>query len=82
MRRLSRSTQGRSSAASEVYEGQVSVKPVRELTQREIGHDNPEFRLVEDTLHFLSHIYSREVALDDAVSVIHFSEVIEFPSLK
>ena len=59
-----------------------AVKPVRELTQREIERDNPEFRLVEDTLHFLSHIYSREVALDDAVSVIHFSEVIEFPSLK
>ena len=60
----------------------VTVKPVRELTQREIERDNPEFRLVEDTLHFLSHIYSREVALDDTVSVIHFSEVIEFPSLK
>ena len=55
---------------------------MRELTQREIERDNPEFRLVEDTLHFLSHIYSREVALDDTVSVIHFSEIIEFPSLK
>jgi hypothetical protein len=61
---------------------EVDVKPIRELTQREIERDNPEFRLVEDTLHFLSHIYAREVALDDTVSVIHFSEVIEFPSLK
>ena len=61
---------------------EVDLTPVRELTPREIEHDNPEFRLVEDTLHFLSHIYSREVALDDTVSVIHFSEIIEFPSLK
>ena len=41
---------------------QVDVKPIRELTQREIERDNPEFRLVEDTLHFLSHIYAREVS--------------------
>lgn len=60
----------------------VDVKPLRELTQRDIERDNPEFRLVEDTLHFLSHIYSREIMLDDSVSVIHFSEVIEFPTLK
>ena len=26
---------------------QVDVKPIRELTQREIERDNPEFRLVE-----------------------------------
>ena len=60
----------------------VEVKPIRELTQREIERDNPEFRLVEDTLHFLSYIYARDITLDDVVSVIEFSEVIEFPSLK
>lgn len=60
----------------------VEVKPIRELTQREIERDNPEFRLVEDTLHFLSYIYAREISLDDEVSVIEFSEVIEFPPLK
>jgi hypothetical protein len=60
----------------------VDVKPLSELTQRDIERDNPEFRLVEDTMHFLSHIYSREVALTDTVSVVHFSEVVEFPSLK
>jgi len=37
---------------------------------------------VEDTIHFLSHIYAREITLDDEISVIHFSEVIEYPSLK
>ncbi len=61
---------------------QVDIKPLRELTQREIERDNPEFRLVDDTVNFLSQIYSREVALDDTVSIVHFSEVIEFPSLR
>ena len=61
---------------------QVDHKRIRELTQREIERDNPEFRLVEDTIHFLSHIYAREITMDDEVSVIHFSEVIEYPSLK
>lgn len=60
----------------------VDVKPLRELTQRDIERDNPEFRLVDDTIHFLSHLYSRDITLDDTVSVIHFSEVIEFPPLK
>ena len=60
---------------------QVDVKPIRELTQREIERDNPEFRRVDDTLQFLSQIYSREVAMDDPVSVVHFSEVNEFPPL-
>lgn len=60
----------------------VEVKPIGELSQREIERDNPEFRLIDDTVHFLSHIYSREITLDDMVSVIHFSEVVEFPGLK
>ncbi|MCB0873807.1 MAG: ASCH domain-containing protein [Actinobacteria bacterium] len=60
---------------------QVDVKPIRELSQRDIERDNPEFRLVEDTMQFLSKIYSREVSIDDTVSVVHFSEVIEFPPL-
>lgn len=60
---------------------QVDIKPIRELSQRDIERDNPEFRLVEDTVQFLSQIYSRDVTIDDTVSVVHFSEVIEFPPL-
>ncbi|MFN8111100.1 MAG: ASCH domain-containing protein [Thermoleophilia bacterium] len=60
---------------------QVDVKPLRELSQRDIERDNPEFRLVEDTLQFLSQIYARDVTIDDMVSVVHFSEVHEFPPL-
>lgn len=59
----------------------VAVKRAGDLSQREIERDNPEFRLVEDTRQFLSHIYSRGVTDDDEVTVVHFSEVIEFPPL-
>ena len=60
---------------------EVTFKRVGDLTQREIERDNPEFRLVEDIVQFLSHIYSRDITEDDEVTVVHFSEVIEFPPL-
>ncbi len=59
----------------------VAVKRVGDPTQREIERDNPEFRLVEDTRQFLAHIYSRDITDDAEVTVVHFSEVIEFPPL-
>ena len=40
----------------------VEVKRVRELSPRDIEHDNPEFRRVEDTVHFLEQIYGREIS--------------------
>jgi hypothetical protein len=55
----------------------VEVKRVRELSPRDIEHDNPEFRRVEDTTHFLQQIYGREVDGEDIVTVIRFSQVIE-----
>jgi hypothetical protein len=55
----------------------VEVKRVRELSPRDIEHDNPEFRRVEDTTHFLQQIYGRQVDTDDVVTVIRFSQVIE-----
>lgn len=56
---------------------EVEVKRVRELSPRDIEHDNPEFRRVEDTVHFLEQIYGREVSHEDLVTVIRFSQVIE-----
>ena len=55
----------------------VQVKPVRELTQREIERDNPEFRRVEETRGFLERIYDRPIDADAQVTVIHFSQVVE-----
>jgi hypothetical protein len=57
----------------------VEVKRVRELSPRDIEHDNPEFRRVEDTTHFLEQIYGRTVSEDDTVTVVRFSEIKETP---
>ena len=58
---------------------QVEVKRVRDLTPRDIEHDNPEFRRHEEMIHFLEQIYGREVGLEDTVTVVRFSQIIENP---
>ncbi len=58
----------------------VEVKKVEELSPRDIEHDNPEFRRVEDTVEFLGKIYSRPISMDDTVTVVRFSQIVERPS--
>ena len=53
----------------------VEVKPLREVSPREIQHDNPEIRHIDEFTHFLGQLYNREVTEDDTVTVIHFSEI-------
>ena len=55
----------------------VEVKSMRELSPRDIEHDNPEFRRVEDLMSFLQQIYDRPVDLDDVVTVVRFSQIVE-----
>jgi hypothetical protein len=58
----------------------VEVKRVSELSPRDIEHDNPEFRRLDETVHFLEQIYGRSVSEDDLVTVVRFSEIKETPS--
>ena len=58
----------------------VEVKPVRELSPRDIEHDNPEFRRLDETVHFLEQIYGRSIDHGDTVTVVRFSEISERPS--
>src|SRR5438874_13778954 len=58
---------------------QVEVKRVRDLSPRDIEHDNPEFRRIEEMVHFLEQIYGRKVDMDDQVTVVRFSQIIENP---
>jgi hypothetical protein len=58
----------------------VEVKRVEDLSPRDIEHDNPEFRRLEDTVQFLEKIYSRSISMDDTVTVIRFSQIVERPS--
>ena len=48
----------------------VDVKRVKDLSPRDIEHDNPEFRRTEELVHFLEQIYGREVSLEDTVTVV------------
>ena len=57
----------------------VDVKRVGELSPRDIEHDNPEFRRTEEMVNFLEQIYGRDVTLDDTVTVVRFSQIIENP---
>lgn len=57
----------------------VEVKKVAELSPRDIEHDNPEFRRLEDEVKFLEQIYGRAVDQDDIVTVIRFSQIVEPP---
>ena len=58
---------------------QVEVKRVKELSPRDIEHDNPEFRRLEDERKFLEQIYSRPILEEDLVTVIRFSQITESP---
>jgi len=58
----------------------VEVKKVKDLSPRDIEHDNPEFRRLEETVRFLEQIYSRPVGMEDTVTVIRFSQILERPT--
>jgi hypothetical protein len=58
----------------------VDVKKVSALSPRDIEHDNPEFRRLDETVHFLEQIYGRPVSHEDTVTVVRFSQVYERPS--
>jgi len=58
----------------------VEVKAVKELSPRDIEHDNPEFRRHEEMIHFLEQIYGRPVSMDDTVTVVRFSQIIDNPT--
>jgi hypothetical protein len=57
----------------------VEVKRVKDLSPRDIEHDNPEFRRIEEMVHFIEQIYGRKVEMTDTVTVVRFSQIIENP---
>lgn len=61
---------------------EVIVKPVGEITAREVEKENPEFRLPEEVMTLLSRIYDRVVTPLDIVTLISFSPVREEPRVE
>ena len=59
---------------------QVEVKKLKDLSPRDIEHDNPEFRRHEEMIHFLEQIYGRTVTMEDEVTVVRFSQIVDSPS--
>jgi len=59
---------------------QVEVMRGSDLSPRVIKHDNPEFRRHEELINFLEQIYARPVSMDDTVTVVRFSQIIDNPS--
>jgi hypothetical protein len=58
----------------------VEVKRVKDLSPRDIEHDNPEFRRLDETVGFMRQIYGREISEDDTVTVIRFAQIVESPT--
>ena len=54
----------------------VEVKSLGELSPREIEHDNPEIRHIEDFVRFLGQLYNRDVTVEETATVIRFSQII------
>jgi hypothetical protein len=57
----------------------IEIKRVGDLSPRDIEHDNPEFRRLDEEVHFLEQIYGRSIAHDDAVTVVRFSQIFSRP---
>ena len=57
----------------------VEVKTLGELSPREIEHDNPEIRHTDEMAHFLGQLYNREIGVDELVTVIRFSQILNGP---
>ena len=58
---------------------QVEVMKLADLSPRDIKHDNPEFRRHEELINFLEQIYGRAVSLEDTVTVVRFSQILDKP---
>ena len=54
----------------------VEVKTLAELSPREIEHDNPEIRRLDEFSDWLGKLYNRPVADDATVTVIKFSQIV------
>lgn len=54
----------------------VEVTRLRDLSPREIEHDNPEIRRLDEFIEWLAKLYNRDVTADDTVTVIRFSGIV------
>ena len=53
------------------------AKKFSQLTKDDLQHQNPDIASVEELMNFFEKIYNKGLTLDDMVTVIYFSEIIE-----
>lgn len=53
----------------------VEVKPIAELSPRDIERENPEFRTQDDVIEMLTRIYGEFITPEHRVTVIYFSRI-------
>jgi hypothetical protein len=58
----------------------VEVKPLSDVSPREIEHDHPGIRHMDEMITFLGQLYNREIGPDELVTVIRFSQILSGPS--
>jgi hypothetical protein len=55
----------------------VEVKPIHELSPRDIERENPAFRSQDDVIGLLSRVYGDLITPNHHVTVIYFSRIDE-----
>lgn len=55
----------------------VYVKHFYQLTAEDLMHQNPDIKSPEDLIAFFQVLYNKTITLNDKVSVIYFSEILE-----
>lgn len=55
----------------------VEVKPITELSPRDIERENPEFRNEDDVIGFMTRVYNEFVTPAHTCTVIYFSRIDE-----
>ncbi|MBP2637560.1 MAG: hypothetical protein H6Q72_3467 [Firmicutes bacterium] len=55
----------------------VLIKRYADLTSAELSHQNPEITTVDELIQTFEEIYEKQIHIDDMVTVIHFSEIVD-----
>jgi len=56
----------------------VEVKPLSELSPRDIQRENPEFRTTDEVINILRKIYGEDLDSSTIITIIYFSPIDEY----
>jgi hypothetical protein len=56
----------------------VEVKPLSDLSPRDIQRENPEFRTIDEVINLLRKIYGEELTTSTVITMVYFSPIDEY----